>query len=143
MFGSFKNAGVNFATQDLDRCIFFLTSSGEVQDHPRLVGQIANTIRHFMIEIAEERTDLKSVCDHFQRLKNKVVYERNLKNHRDTDFCMFYILMSFFFCLGMSEHENAKVAAVKILDMCEIKCEKSLQATVQQVLAPLRDIFRD
>ena len=141
MFGLFKNAGVNIAIGDLDRCIFFLTASGEVPDHPKLVSQIANTICHYCVEIANDRTDPKSVHDHFQRLKNNVLHSQKLENHKNSEFCSYYILMSFFVCLMMSEQENAKLAAMKIIDMCETKCEKDLRNEVATVLKPLRQMF--
>jgi hypothetical protein len=138
MFGLFKNTAVNIAIGDLDRCIYFLTESGAVSDHPKLVSQIANTIHHWCAEIAQERADTKSVHNHFQQLKNKVLFEQNLKNHENAEFCGHYILMSFFFCLMTIEQSNAKIAANKILNMCETKCEKELRSAVVQILKPLR-----
>jgi len=141
MFGMLKNAGVGVAIGDLDRCIFYLTNSGEVPNSQEAVSQIANTIRHWCAEVGSGNADVKSVHNHFQTLKNQVLQNEGLRDHKHPDFCSYYILMSFFFCLMVADNESAKIAAIKIIDMCETKCEKSLQSTIKEVLKPLRQMF--
>ena len=141
MFGMLKNAGISVAIGDLDRCIHYLTNSGEVTNSERAVSQIANTIRHWCAEIGSGRVDVKSVHNHFQTQKNQVLQNEGLRDHKHPDFCSYYILMSFFFCLMVADKDSAKIAAIKIIDMCETKCEKSLQSAITEVLKPLRHIF--
>ena len=143
MFGMFKNSAINISISDLDPCIFYLTTSVEVKNSRLLVTQLANTINHWITELSNERVEIKSIHDHFQNLKNQVLREKSLENHKDPDFCSYYILMSFFFCLMHADNDAAKIAAIKILDMCESKCELKFQNIIKDLHKPLRQLFRN
>ncbi len=96
MFRFNKDIMIKNSTRDLDECVSYLASSGEVPDAAQRIAQVANTIRHFSVECAEGRMTIKQVHDRYQGLKNKIYLTRGLRNCRDPDFSAAYIVMCCF-----------------------------------------------
>lgn len=130
MFDFLKNKAVNFVADDLDGCISFISNKELVPESETHIAQITNTIFHFSTEIGQEKVSVQQVADHFKNLKNKYLYERNLKNYRDPDFASAYILMCFFIFLSTSKYDNSRLGLSKILTMCEAASPVEIRSTI-------------
>ena len=141
MLGFLKNKTVGLATDDLDKCIDYLTYGIPKESKEDSSAQIINTIRTYISDIADERISLESVSKHFRNLKTNYCLQNNLQDHRDTDYACYYILSAFFLYVSTSNLEHSKSGINKILNMCDDNVELILRDEVRSITESLREGF--
>ena len=138
MFNFLRNKSIGISTADLDGCIAHIIS---LPNSAQLVGQIIGSIYHWYTKICTEGVTAKQVQDHYQDHKNKIMLDRGLKNLRDSDFCIGYILMCFFFFLVNYENGASREGARKILQLCEKFSGSSDKDIAFKVTKPFKEVF--
>ncbi|MDW7664306.1 MAG: hypothetical protein SCH12_05480 [Nitrosomonadaceae bacterium] len=139
MFNFLRNKSFGIATADLDGCIAHIIS---LPNRAQLVGQIIGSIIHWSSKMDSEGVTAKQIQAHYQDHKNKIMLDRGLKNLRDSDFCIGYILMCFFFFLVNYENGASREGASKILSLCEKFSESSNKDIAFSVTKPFKVIFK-
>ena len=138
MFGFGKNKAVDFVTDDVDKCINYLTIEASHVDRQQKATQIANTIRHWLEQIATGNATKDDVLEHLKRQKNSFLTNLGRDYYKSADGSATYICWCFFVFLLSHENSTSKIGIDKIFDLCENYCDPDAKKAVLQITRTLR-----
>lgn len=142
MFESIRGKAINFSTDDLDKCIDYLSIEASAIERQLKATQIASTIRHWLEQIYLGKSSQDNVLEHFKKQKNVLLSQLGPNFYKNVDGGATYICWCFFvFALS---HENAasKAGMNKIFNLCEVHSDPGARAAVQEIISSLRKDFK-
>jgi len=134
-----KEKVLNFVLDDLDSCLEFLLEDRSTS--AASIGQILNTIRHFIVEITEGNLTETDVQQYFMQKKTDAVRLHQLKNHRHTEYSKLYVVNAFFTCVACNRLSESRRIAGKILNYCVDNCSSDIQPIAVRMRTDLSRIF--
>lgn len=111
MFSFFKNKVLDHP--DLEKSIFYL--SYETQDPKENAENVGLLIWSEIKDSKKSGRTIQEIYDEYKDLKNDAMWKYRLSNVRHKEFAIPYIVMSFFFAVGMLQEQAAQGALSKIL----------------------------
>jgi hypothetical protein len=124
--GLFRGMGIKIASGDLDDCLGYLADS--VPSHIRVeaASTMWREIEQWLPQVIEGSIDAAVVSQRFTAAKNDYLFGRGLKNHKDPDFCVAYLLSCFFMFVKTGGEEESKVRATRMLNFIEKNFDSQL-----------------
>ncbi len=111
MFSFLKNKVLDHP--DLEKSILYL--SYETKEPKENAENIGLLIWSEIKDSKKSGRTIQEIYDEYKDLKNDAVQKYGLSNVKHREFAIPYIVMSFFFAVGMLQEQSAQVAVSKIL----------------------------
>jgi len=121
MFGFLKNKMLEIGYSDLDVCLFFLKyeSSFICGVQERIVWAVFMNFNHIISKVLAGEVTILEANEVYTKRKNKIMIQKGLKNHKDSEFCEAYIILCFLTSIAKKDLVYAKNQGLKIIDFFE------------------------
>ena len=126
--GLFRGVGIKIASGDLDNCLGYLADSAPSHVRVEAASTMWREIEQWLPQVIEGSIDAAVVSQRFTAAKNEYLFGRGLKNHRDSDFCVAYLLSCFFMFFKTGGEEESKLRAMRLLNFIEKNFDSQLAA---------------
>ena len=137
-FGFGKNKSIDFVTDDLDKCIAYLTTDASYADRQQKATQIVNTILHWLEQIGTGNATQEGVLELLKKQKNSYLSNLGRDYYKSADGSASYICWCSFVFLLSHDNSASKIGINKIFDLCERYCDPDAKKAVLQITTRLR-----
>jgi len=138
MFGFGKDKAIDFVTDDVEKCICYLTTEASNVDRQQKATLIANTIRHWLEQIVTGKASQEDVLELLKKQKNSFLSSLGKDYYKNVDGSAIYICWCFFVFLLSHETSASKIGINRIFDLCERYCDPDAKEAVLEITRQLR-----
>ena len=82
MFGWLAKKGIQLKAQDIKNSIYYIEIECDKNSAEKVCNQLAKLLIIGLVKITDERVPIAEIISSFMDIKNKIIKENKLKDHR-------------------------------------------------------------